>query len=468
MNKACFNLDFQDATLTLDYSGSSAEFPEYLKSFCVFDPRVGFWRAEAYHYADIFSYLYKNKFSYQDLARHYNELQLNFFEERQPRHYQSAALQSWINNKRRGIVVLPTGTGKSFLALLAMRQTARSTLIVVPTLDLMEQWATQLEKAFQQKIGLLGGGSKEILDITVSTYDSAVIHSERIGNKFALLIVDECHHLSGEVYQQLARHSIAPFRLGLTATPPDDEMAKTTIEELLGKICYRVEIDQLQGKNLADYQVQTIEVELDEEEMLSYQKNREIYINFLRSEQIQMSSRNGWQNFIRISSYHPQGRIAFEAYMKQRKIARGSKSKINMVWQLLQYHQNDRILIFTADNATAYEIGESFLLPVLTHHSKVAERREVLEAFRNGSYPILVTSRVLNEGVDVPEANVGIIVSGSGSVREHVQRLGRILRPAPNKEAILYELISAGTNEKYTSERRRQHRAYQNTTALSD
>jgi superfamily II DNA or RNA helicase len=72
-----------------------------------------------------------------------------------------------------------------------------------------------------------------------------------------------------------------------------------------------------------------------------------------------------------------------------------------------------------------------------------------------------VTSRVLNEGVDVPEASVGVVVSGSASVREHVQRLGRILRPVAGKQAVLYELISAGTSESSVSQRRRQHRAYQ-------
>ena len=72
----------------------------------------------------------------------------------------------------------------------------------------------------------------------------------------------------------------------------------------------------------------------------------------------------------------------------------------------------------------------------------------------------MVTSKVLNEGVDVPEANVAIFVSGSGSIREHVQRLGRILRARPKKEAVLYELVSRGTSELYVNQRRRRHRAY--------
>jgi superfamily II DNA or RNA helicase len=72
----------------------------------------------------------------------------------------------------------------------------------------------------------------------------------------------------------------------------------------------------------------------------------------------------------------------------------------------------------------------------------------------------VVTSRVLNEGVDVPAANVAVVLGGSGSVREHVQRLGRILRPAEGKRALLYEVLSAGTSETSISERRRDHEAY--------
>jgi superfamily II DNA or RNA helicase len=67
----------------------------------------------------------------------------------------------------------------------------------------------------------------------------------------------------------------------------------------------------------------------------------------------------------------------------------------------------------------------------------------------------------LNEGVDVPEANVAVVLSGSGSVREHVQRLGRILRKRAGKRAVLYELVSQDTSEERTSQKRRDHSAYQ-------
>ena len=88
----------------------------------------------------------------------------------------------------------------------------------------------------------------------------------------------------------------------------------------------------------------------------------------------------------------------------------------------------DRVIIFTYDNASVYQIARRFLVPAITHQTKTRERQQILERFHSGEYNVVVTSQVLNEGVDVPAANVGIILSGTGSVREHVQRLGRLLR----------------------------------------
>jgi superfamily II DNA or RNA helicase len=94
------------------------------------------------------------------------------------------------------------------------------------------------------------------------------------------------------------------------------------------------------------------------------------------------------------------------------------------------------------------------LIPAITHQTPVKERHSILDQFRSGAYPVLVASRVLNEGVDVPEASLAVVLSGTGSNREHVQRLGRILRPRPNKRAKLIEVVSKDTLEEATAKRR--------------
>ena len=149
-----------------------------------------------------------------------------------------------------------------------------------------------------------------------------------------------------------------------------------------------------------------------------------------------------------------------DAYRRQRQIAYAAPGKLEVLGHLLSRHGNDRMIVFTQDNATCYQVSRMFLVPAITHHTKVKERTDLLRKFATGHYGVLVTSKVLNEGVDIPAANVAIILSGSGSVREHVQRLGRILRKSPDKRALLYELVTGGTSESRTSERRRDHVAY--------
>jgi superfamily II DNA or RNA helicase len=161
-----------------------------------------------------------------------------------------------------------------------------------------------------------------------------------------------------------------------------------------------------------------------------------------------------------LSSQSDTGRRAFAAYRRQRALALCAPGKIAVLARLLHQHRGDRTIVFTEDNATVYAISRRFLLPAITHQTKLKERSRILAAFNAGELLAVVTSKVLNEGVNVPEANVAIVLSGSGSVREHVQRLGRILRKGENKRATLYELVAAGTGEERTSEKRREHVAY--------
>ena len=173
-----------------------------------------------------------------------------------------------------------------------------------------------------------------------------------------------------------------------------------------------------------------------------------------------MSSPDGWAQFIIRSSMSPEGRRAMKGYQTQKQLAFAAPSKLEYVEHLLNRHRKDRVLLFTERNQSAHAISRRFLVPVITHQTKVTERSDILEDFSTGTYHALVTSKVLNEGVDIPDANVGIIISGSGSVREHVQRLGRILRKKGDKQATLYELVANDTSEQSTSSRRRDHVAY--------
>ena len=425
-----------------------------------YDARTKVFRAEAIWYRTLVEHLRQHKIPYTDNARDYEPVSWKLQVTKEAFPHQLEGLEAWWKEKGRGVVVLPTGTGKTHLANLAIERAGRPTLVITPTIDLMNQWYDELVMSFGVEVGLLGGGYYDVQPLTVTTYDSAYLNMERLGNRFGLIVFDECHHLPGPTYGLSATIAIAPFRLGLTATPERADNAHTHLDQLIGPIVFRREINELRGQFLADYRVITLYVALSDDERVRYERARELYRGFVQQSGIDMRKPDGWSKFLYVAFRSPEGREAFQAYREQRTLALAAPAKLKLLARLLDRHSGDRVIIFTHDNATVYTIARQFLVPVITHQTKTKERRDVLLRFNQGTYPIVATSKVLNEGVNVPEANVAIILSGSGSVREHVQRLGRILRKAGEKQAVLYEVISRGTVEEFTSNRRRQHSAY--------
>ena len=222
------------------------------------------------------------------------------------------------------MVVLPTGTGKTHLANLAIEKAGRPTLVVTPTIDLMNQWYDELAMSFGTEVGLLGGGYYDIRPLTVTTYDSAYINMDRLGNRFGLIVFDECHHLPGPTYGLAATCAIAPFRLGLTATPERADNAHTHLDQLIGPIVYRREITQLRGQFLADYRVDDpVRLALTDEERLRYEQARELYRGFVQTAGIDMRRPDGWSRFLYLAFRSPEGREAFRAYREQRDAGPG-------------------------------------------------------------------------------------------------------------------------------------------------
>ncbi|WXH31017.1 hypothetical protein WA016_04992 [Myxococcus stipitatus] len=425
------------------------------------DGRTGVYRAPAWHYRQVVLRLRELGVAYVDQARRFEPLEVALTVPIQPFPHQRAALEAWTQAGGRGLVELPTGAGKTLLAVLAIAQVKRPTLVVVPTLDLMAQWQGVLARHFSVPVGMLGGGVNDRQPLTVTTYDSAAMQTEFHGNRFGLLVCDECHHLPAPSYRFIAEGSLAPYRLGLTATLERTDGGERVCEELIGPRVHRTDIRELQGEYLAPYEVKRVEVPLTPDEKARYDEARALYLGFVRKLGVRLSAPEGWARFLAQSQRSDEGRAAYRAYREQRRIALTSSAKQQVLWRILLEHREDRVLVFTDDNETVYTLARRWMLPALTHHTPVPERKALLAAFASGELPVLLTSRVLNEGVDVPEARVGVVLSGSGSVREHVQRLGRILRKRPGKRALLYEVCSAQTAESGISERRRQHGAYQ-------
>ncbi|EAZ88449.1 DEAD/DEAH box helicase [Crocosphaera chwakensis] len=423
------------------------------------DDRIEKFRVPAIYYRRLIETFEGSEVSFVDEANGFFPLDLTPSFEREPYPHQKESLQAWKQGQRQGVVVLPTAAGKTYLAQLAMVATPRTTLIVVPTLDLMHQWYAQMLAAFPEiEIGLLGGGSRDRSPILIATYNSAAIHAEALGNRYALQIFDECHHLPTDFFRVIAEYSIAPYRLGLTATPERSDGSHRDLDTLIGEVVYRKGVKDLAGGTLAQHKVVEIKVKLSPTERQRYDKAIEIRNKFLRESNISLGSLNGWQIFVKASARSPAGRRAMLAHREAKEIAAGTDGKLRVLTELICEHHQDSILIFTNDNATVYRISEEFLIPAITHQTPVKERHDILSRFREGIYKSLVTSHVLNEGVDVPDVKVAIILSGTSSAREYVQRLGRILRKGTelNKLATLYEIVAEDTSEERTSQRRKE------------
>lgn len=375
-----------------------------------------------------------------------------------PRPYQAEALAAWQAAGGRGVVVLPTGAGKTFLAVLAIHALRLWTVVLVPTLDLLAQWQQALIRGLDAPpdgVGVFGGGAQEIRPLTVITYESAARHP-RLLTRYGLLVSDEVHHLPAPAYRRIAEGALAPYRLGLSATPERADGGHAILAELIGREVYRREPHDLaKTGHIAPYEERRVDVSLVQEERARYDEHTRTYRGYLAARGLQVRSAEEFERLVlRRSGGDPLAYAALRAHQQARRIAFGAKSKLPAVEELLERHRDERVLIFSEYNAAVEELGRLLCIPVIVHSTPVAERREILEKFRSGVYTKLATGRVLNEGVDVPDASVAIVLSGSGTRREYIQRLGRILRPKAGG-AVLYELVTRETSEPRIAKRRR-------------
>jgi superfamily II DNA or RNA helicase len=372
------------------------------------------------------------------------------------RKYQEEALERWLGANKRGVVVLPTGAGKTVVALEAIRRLGQKTLIVVPTIDLLTQWRDVLETSLHvSEVGLLGGGSKNINPITVATYDSASLMAPKLAELFGLLVFDEVHHLPSPTYRLAAELFIAPHRLGLSATPERYDELHHDLDRLVGQVVYRISPRLLEQEGyLAPYRIETIQVDLTSEEKAQYEEYMAVFRAYTKKlDDIEP----GWhfETIVERTVFDPDARRALSHLEKARRIALEASEKINQIEKLLHKYIDTKVIIFCRYTRVVERISDIFGIPLITHKTKAAEREAILSGFKEGYITKIATGHVLDEGVDVPDASVGIIISGTGSKREFIQRLGRLLRPQ-KEEAMLVEIITKSTLEDGLARRRRQ------------
>ncbi|HUV63125.1 MAG TPA: DEAD/DEAH box helicase family protein [Sedimentisphaerales bacterium] len=375
---------------------------------------------------------------------------------------QTEALAAWRQAGRRGQIIMPTGTGKTEVALAAMSEVAIATLVVAPVRDLMYQWHRRILRAFDYDAGIVGDSLYNIKPVTVTTYDSAYIHMDKMGAGFGLLIFDEEHHLPGKCRREAAILSAAGMRMGLSATPERSDGLHKDLDWLIGPVVYRMPFKKAKGSTLADFDVVRIPVALNDIEQATYDQCSRVVRHFIASRRKDMPGYT-WQDLCKESGQDPHARHAQRAYYLKQSIEDRAQEKLRVLEDIFRLHNGQQILVFAGSNAMAIEVSKRFLVPTILSHTRKRERLTVLEGFARGQFSVLVANRVLDEGVDVPEAKVAVVIGGQASTRQAKQRLGRVLRRSGNARAALYEVVCENTKEVDRSRKRRRSDAYERT-----
>ena len=448
-------LRYDDGTIRIDGLDESDAAAGSLPGVA-WDDRGLVARAPAHRYAELRDALRDRGVDVDDRVAVPDAARLSLTHAYDLRPYQTDAVTAWREAGDRGVVELPTGAGKTVVAIDAVAALGVPTLVVVPTIDLLEQWRRELETEFDVAVGQFGGGEQTQAPVTVSTYDSAYLRAADVGGDFGLVVFDEVHHLGGEGYRDAARLVAAPARLGLTATFERPDGAHEVIAELVGPKVYQAAVDDLAGEHLADYEIRRIEVALGPEEREAYEDAQGTFVDYLKRSNLSLTSGSDYRKLVLRSGTDPEARAALLAKQRARRIMMNADAKVETLGRLLDRHRGDRVIVFTAHTDLVYRLSERYLLPAITSETGAAERRAILERFRDGTYSRVVAANVLDEGVDVPDANVAVVLAGSGSEREFTQRLGRILRPkSDGGRALLYEVVSQETAEERVADRRR-------------
>jgi superfamily II DNA or RNA helicase len=278
-----------------------------------------------------------------------------------PRPYQEEALAAWEAAERRGVVVLPTGAGKTLLGALAIARALTRTLVLVPTIVLCAQWRDELLRLLDLRpgaVGIVGGGRREwTCPMVAATYEGAARALGRVP-AFGLLVADEVHHLPADTYRAIAQAAVAPFRLGLSATLARSDGRERDLNDLLGGVVYTERPDALAAEGyLAPFDEGCLRVDLGAEHRAAYDRDMGIFRAYrARRARARESALAFLERVRKRSSFDAAARAALLAYQRARTLALTSQAKIDALEELLARHADERCLIF-AEHIDAVDVA---------------------------------------------------------------------------------------------------------------
>src|SRR6266511_5854934 len=314
-------LEFDRGSLVLS-APRTAQVPRYL----AWDERVGAWRTEALNHARLREDAAEYRLSLDDHAERFFDCPPLRPALPPLRPDQEAAIAAWEQAGRRGLIVKPTGTGKTEIALAIIARHRVSALVVAPLRDLMYQWQRRIRQGLGFDAGILGDGRREIWPITVTTYESAYIHMKEIGNRYRLVVYDEAHHLPGPSLHESALDCLAPMRLGLTATPERADGREQLLDSLIGTVAFREEIPAAKGRTLADYRLVRVPIHLAAAEQAEFDRCSRTVRRYL-AERRREAPDFEWTDLTRLSRTDADARETLRAYRRKLAILHRSAEK---------------------------------------------------------------------------------------------------------------------------------------------
>lgn len=369
-----------------------------------------------------------------------------------PRPWQLQALRAWAASGRRGVVEAVTGAGKTMLGIHAVCRTLHEggrAMVLVPSTDLVGQWKADLERVLPGvPIGDLGAkGGLRRCPLVIATVQSAIRRPELVPpDTEALLVCDEVHHMGANQFGRALDERFNQ-RLGLTATfERSDGGHNTVLRPYFGSVVFTLDYVQAAEANvIAPFSVWLIGVPFTDGETLQYSQMQQQMIDMRqvmvtewgapRSGSDLMGTLQVWSGQESNWARCRMARNYLKMFNQRRELLAGAQSKLEALGRLAPTLASaSRALVFCQTVESAQESAACLarfkidVEPYVGGLNKTARKR-LMDGFRQGSPQIMCAPKVLDEGIDVPSADLGVILAASSSERQMIQRMGRVLRP---------------------------------------
>ncbi len=379
--------------------------------------------------------------------------------------WQAEALGAWRARGGRGVVEAVTGTGKTMLGIAAAgEELARGgqVLVLVPTRELLDQWTLELTRhgPAHARIGRLGGGDRDDLggsDIVVAVVNSARDADLRPRRPGGLLVADECHRYGSEGNRVALADGFAR-RLGLSATyARADDGHLTWLDPYFGGTCFRMGYRRaISDGVIAPFTVALVGVDFSPEERDGYDEFTAV-MSAARAKLVAsgLVPAEPVGAFFAAMARLARGdsevagaarRYLFALQQRRRLLAESPAKSTALDGLVPALLDCDRAIVFTqsivAAEGAAARVRHSGV-PAAAVHSELdpAERRAVLTRFGAGALKVVAAPQVLDEGVDVPAADLAVILAASRSRRQMIQRMGRVLRRKPDGRPARFVIV---------------------------